>query len=411
MSRTKKTIFHLDMNAYFAAVEQQSNPALRGKPIAICGRGRTVVATASYEARRFGVKTGMTLSEAKRCCPDLIPVEGNHIKYIDTSRKIHEICLRYTEYVEIFSIDEVFMDIGSSLHLVKSAKQVAADIKKKIKSVLGLTCSIGIAPTKILAKLASGREKPDGLVEYVDSDMPYILKDTPVEDICGIGNKTKNYLNTLGIKTLVELGNMDIQFLRKHFGFMANILQRIGKGEEFSKVSRYNDSSPAKSVGHSNTFPKDTWDIKIIKAFLLMLSERVGMRLRKYGLTGRAVALHVRYGDFTGKSRRKTAGRYIRTGMDIYKTANIILEEVLPLEKPVRLVGISISNLSRYWGQRSLFEELCREERIEETMDKINKRQGEFFIRPFSFETVRNFTDDSIDVPARVHGFCPDLKK
>lgn len=393
------------MNAFFASVEQQSNPYLKDKPIVICGRGRTVVATASYQARKYGVKTGMSLYEAKNCCPHVIPVEGNHRKYTDTAKRIHRICLKYTDKVEVFSIDEVFMDVSSCTHLFGSPLRIACQIKKEIKEQMGLTCSIGIAPTKLLAKLASEREKPDGLVLFKPSDIPNILSQTPVQDLCGIGDKTKSALNRLGIETAEDLGKADIRTLVRHFGFMGNILKRMGRGEDITKVSCYSDEFPVKSIGHSNTLPKDTFDMEVIKSFLLILSERAGQRLREHKMKGRTVSVHIRYSDFKGQSRQKSLSGYINTGKDIYQTACSILKSFLPFKDKIRLIGVRISNFVIDPEQKSLFADFEKQEKMERAADKINKKYGEFVLRPLSSEIAREFTGNSIDIPARVHGF------
>ena len=192
-----RTIIHLDMNAFFASVEQQCNPALRGKPIAVVGRGsRTVVTTASYEARAFGVKTGMNTFEAKRQCPHIIFVEGNNRRYTDTCAGFTAICREFTPLVEVFSIDEVFMDVTGSLNLFGPARDIVREIKQQIKNRYGLTCSAGIAPNKLLAKLASDREKPDGLVEIAPDTVAPFLEDLPAGELCGIGAKTQWKLGT-----------------------------------------------------------------------------------------------------------------------------------------------------------------------------------------------------------------------
>ncbi|MFC2061323.1 DNA polymerase IV [Elusimicrobiota bacterium] len=399
------TILHIDMNAFFASVEQQANPSLRGRPVAICGRGRTVVAAASYEARRVGVQAPMSLYEAKKCCPDLVAVEGNHMKYMDTSIRFHEICLKYTDQVEVFSIDEVFMDVTGALHIFKSGEIIAREIKNKIKEALGLTCSVGVAPGKLLAKLASEREKPDGLLVIEPCEVQGLLEETPVEHLCGIGSKTKKYLNRLGIRTLKQLGNTDISILVRHFGFLGNILKKMGNGEDFNKVEKYSSTPPVKSVGHSNTLPRDTWDAEVIRSFLLMLSERVGVRLRRYRMKGRTVSLHIRYSDFKGFSRQNTLSDHIKTGKDIYNTACGILNTLIPFKKAVRLVGVTISSLADDHGQIYLLESDLQQERITLAMDKINEKYGEFSLRPLSFEIANNFTQHSIDIPGRVHGF------
>ena len=189
---TNRTLMHVDQNAFFASVEQQANPALRGKPIAVVGGGgRTVITTSSYEARARGVKTGMAIWEAKRCCPELIVVVGDNRKYQHTSSRIVEIFCDYTPEVEVFSIDEAWLDVTHSLSLFGSPERIAYLIKARIKHQFGITCSIGIAPNKLLAKLASDMQKPDGLTVIRPEDVSRILERIPVGELCGIGKKTR----------------------------------------------------------------------------------------------------------------------------------------------------------------------------------------------------------------------------
>ena len=196
-----RIILHVDQNAFFASVEQQANPALRGRPVAVIGRGRTVVTTASYEARAFGVKTGMTTWEAKRACPQILLVVGNNAAYTRISTQIKKIFLDYTPQVETFSIDEAFLDVTGSLRLFGSPERIARLIKARIRQSFGLTCSIGIAPNKLLAKLASEMEKPDGLTIIRPEETAGVLETLPIECLCGIGRKTHRQLALLGIRT------------------------------------------------------------------------------------------------------------------------------------------------------------------------------------------------------------------
>jgi len=209
-----RTIMHIDMNAFFASVEQQCNPFLRNKPIAVIGTNqRTVVTTSSYQARAFGVKTGMTLRKAKKHCPHLILVTGDNAKYTDTCVKITSIFKHYTPVVEVFSIDEAFLDVTASPSSFRNPTHIASLVKKEIKDTLGLTCSVGIAPNKLLAKLASGLKKPDGLVEIKPKNVSLLLENLPVNKLCGIGPHLERYLAEMGIKTCGELGRTNPSLL------------------------------------------------------------------------------------------------------------------------------------------------------------------------------------------------------
>ena len=215
---SERIILHLDMNAFFASVEQQSNPALRGKPIAVIGsNGRTVITTASYEARKFGVKTGMAIWEAKQHCPNIILVVGNNPKYTYTSSRIFSMMLDYTPLVEVFSIDEAFLDVTGSMGIFGSPERIVYLMKARIKHSFGLTCSVGVAPNKLLAKLASDMKKPDGLTIIRPEEISPVLEAIPIKDICGIGSQTEKKLNLLGIKTCGDLGRFPVDILKRKF--------------------------------------------------------------------------------------------------------------------------------------------------------------------------------------------------
>lgn len=386
-----RKIIHIDMNAYFASVEQVCNPALRGKPVAVCGEGRTIIVTSSYEARKYGVETGMTLPEAKKLCPKLILVIGNHEKYIDTSLKIHKILLGFTNLVEVFSIDECFVDVTGIDKFSGGPVEIAKKIKQKLKEELGLTCSIGISSNKLLAKLASGMQKPDGLVEIKKENVPRVFEKLPAEDLCGIGRKMKVRLEALGIKTAKQLGDTPLEALTGHFGFIGRILKNMGQGIDSSKVKPYLEEEQLKSVGHSHTLPKDTRDLEIIKSFLMMLSEKTGTRMRKYKLAGRTVSLVVRYCDFYTFSKQHSIRQYINSGPDIYNTAYRIFEGLLPLKKPVRLLGVSVSSLVLDSGQQFIIEGLSKIDRLMDAADAINSKYGEFTIKPASVISAEKF--------------------
>lgn len=375
---------HLDMNAFFASIEQKANPRLRGKPVIVGGspHSRTVVATASYEAREYGVETGMPLNEARRLCPQAILVEGNSAKYIDTSLEIIKILNRFTDQVEIFSIDEAFLDVTGSQVLFGKPKEIARKIKEYLRKNIGLSCSIGIAPNKLLAKLASEMEKPDGLVEIEEEEVRKILASLPVEKFCGIGEKTASHLSQLGIRTAKELGNAPIDLLVRHFGIIGHILSQMGRGIDGSSVVSYTEEEEVKSMGHSYTLPLDTSDMETIRTVLLRLSEQVGRRLRKAGYKGRRVTLVLRYSDFFTFSRDLSIPDYIDYGLDICYVALRILERIGRLAKPVRLVGVKVSNLISDSGQMYLLESYKKREALIGAIDRINDKFGEFTIQP-----------------------------
>ncbi|UCD85923.1 MAG: DNA polymerase IV [Deltaproteobacteria bacterium] len=376
---TDRIILHVDLDAFFASVEQRINPTLRGKAIAVSGGGkRTVVVTSSYEARARGVKTGMTIHEARRHCPELIFIIGNNNKYIDSSVKIITILEDFTPLVEVFSIDEAFLDITACQRLFGSPEIIARLIKRRIKGELGLTCSIGIAPNKLLAKLASGMEKPEGLVMIRPEEIENLLDRLPVEKLCGIGDKLAKHLSLLGIRSAGDLGRFPEGTLTKRFGVIGHTLHLMGLGIDENPVVPYQREPEAKSVGHSTTLERDISSEHQIASVLWRLSEMVGRRMRRERFSGRTIALTVRYEDFFTLTKRRTLVRYIEGSQEIFEGAWGIFQSIVH-RKAVRLLGVSVTNLS-HCQQLLLFEEESKKLRITRAMDRINDRWGEFTV-------------------------------
>lgn len=368
---------HLDMNAFFASVEQQSNPALRGKPIAVVGRGRTVVTTASYEARAYGVKTGMNKYEVLKKCPDIIFVVGNNRKYTWTSSSIVKMMLDYTPFVEVFSIDEAFLDITGSIKLFGSAERIAYLLKARILHSFGIRCSIGIAPNKLLAKLASDMKKPDGLTIIKNTEIERVLENLPIEDICGIGRKMKKHLNLMGIFTCGQLARFPVGILRKKFGIIGERLIQMARGVDDSPVISPGEEEDIKSVGHSMTFPEDTSSREQIKRYLLQLAEMVGRRARRYGVSGKTVHLTIRYADFSTYGKQVSQSAHINLSIDIYNAAVSIFDS-FALELPIRMMGIRITNLNHNARQLPLFRKDLIHVKATSAMDEVNSKYGDF---------------------------------
>jgi DNA polymerase IV len=364
------------MDAFFASVEQQSNPALRDKPIAVTGAGeRTIITTASYEARAYGVKTGMTLYEAKKLCPYIIFVVGDNKKYAYICGRLEEICLRFTPDIEIYSIDEVFLDITGSYHLYRNPEELAQTIKKTVKDELCINCTIGIGPNVLIAKLASDLAKPDGLRWIDEETVPSVFEDLPVKKLWGIGSHTEEKLRDMGIRTCGELGRASLSLLTKKFGVLGERLQAMGKGMLDRPLELV--TPEPKSIGHSTTFPKDLWKREEIEPQLLRLSEKVGRRARRYGYKGRKVTLTVKYADFKTFTKQVTLTIYTNDTVEIYRTGLSILDGI-HLKKSIRLLGVSLSSFGSN-EQLTLFEEANRKERASllKAMDAVNDKYGE----------------------------------
>lgn len=376
-----RTILHLDLNAFFASVEQQANPELQGKAIAVVGGGgRTVITTSSYEARAKGVKTGMAIWEAKRCCPELIIVVGDNRKYTYTSSRIMEMMRDYTPLVEVFSIDEAWLDITHSLSIFGTPERIAHLLKARILQSFGLKCSIGIAPNKLLAKLASDMEKPDGLTIIKPEDVSRVLERLPIQELCGVGKKMQRQLNMLSIYTCGELGRCDVNRLTKKFGVLGKVYKSMGQGIDNSPVEPLDADDEVKSVGHSMTLRQDVDRREDILKYLLQLSEMVGRRARRYEVSGKTIHLHIRFGDFySNVGKQITLSSYINQSDDIYKAAISILD-TLELPLPVRQLGIRLTNLQYHTQQLSLFPEERRKTEMVRAMDAVNNRFGDFTV-------------------------------
>jgi DNA polymerase-4 len=371
-----KIIMCIDMDAFFSSVEQKTNPRLRGKPVAVIGAGgRTVITTRSYEARKYGVKTGMNIYEAKKLCPHIIFVIGDNEKYTHTCKELQKIYLRFTPDVEAYSIDEAFLDITTTHHLFRGPKAIGHSIKKQIKKQFGITCTVGIAPNILIAKLASDLAKPDGLEWIQPEEVQSVLEDLPLRELWGIGSRLTEKLKTLNIRTCGELGRAPVSLLRSTFGIVGEHLKAMGMG--LCNRTLYVKEEDPKSIGHSMTFPKNLSEKNDIKAEILKLSEMVGRRARRYGFIGRKVSLTVRYPDFHTFSKQATLSNYTNHTHEIYKRAISILNSI-SLKDSVRLLGVCLSSLIKDSNQMIMFEDLRREQALLKAMDTVNDRYGDF---------------------------------
>jgi len=372
----------LDMNAFFASVEQQCNPHLRGQPVLVCGSRstRTVVVAASYETRPFGAKSGMPLGEALRLCPHAIIIEADPPKYLDTARRIQDMLLEFCPQVEIFSIDEAFLE----LHPNDDPITLARAIKARMRERFNLTCSIGLGPNKLVAKLAAGLQKPDGLVWIKQEEIAARFAGLPVSELCGIGPRVARRLLSLGITTAGQLGSFPVAELRNSFGvFWGEMLASMGRGEDPSPVVSCLVPPVIKSVGHSYTLPHDTSSLPELRAHLLCLALMVGRRLRADGYEGRTLRLTLRTSNFTTCCRHRTVPRWLRHGQQIYRDAWQLFES-LPWPGPLRMIGIAVANLRKGVNQPDLFADTQKAQALTQAEDAILDRFGEFTLKPAS---------------------------
>ncbi|MEK7578637.1 MAG: DNA polymerase IV [Patescibacteria group bacterium] len=370
-------ILHIDMDAFFASVEQRDEPRLKNKPVAVIGANtRTVIVTASYEARAQGVQTGMNIVEARRACPGLIFVRANHQKYTQACSEIVQILYSFSPDLEVYSIDESFLDIAGVRHLFGEPLEIGRKIKEQIWQKLKLSCSVGIAPNKLLAKLASSKNKPDGLFQIKEEDVKPLLKDLPVDELWGIGSQTAGVLNGMGIYTCSQLACADVLLLKKRFGIWGELLKEMGQGKGDSSVMPFGYEPRARSIGHSMTLAYDISSQDELLRYILELSDMVCRRMRREGFLGRTVRVIFRYNDFQTFSRQKRM-QYASddTGRIYFHSASIVKK--IALARPVRLLGVSVSGLERNQQDLFLFEQDRRAKRLNKTLDSVNERFGD----------------------------------
>jgi len=321
---------HVDMDAFFAAVEQRDHPQLRGKPVIVGGLPgeRSVVSTCSYEAREYGVGSGMPIAEAERLCPDGIFMKTHGAKYIHASVMILNIFHKYTPIVEQVSIDEAYLDIAGSARLFGNERRLAVEIKNEINRTLGLTCTVGIAPTRAFAKLASGLNKPDGLTIINRKDIKSTIYPLPVEKLWGIGEKTKASLNRIGVKTIGDLGEYPANALKKYFGVCGEAMKKAAQGMSSAEVTAADKHEDEKSIGNEHTFHADVGDMDTVFEMLLYLSQKVGRRARRAEFAGRTVTLKLRYSDFETHTHRETFPNLFWDDMEIYKAGKMLFNQI-----------------------------------------------------------------------------------
>lgn len=366
------------MDAFFAAIEVLDNPSLKGRPVIVGGStGRGVVSTASYEARRFGIHSAMPIFKAREKCPQGIFLPVKKDRYKEVSRKIMDMLKDFTPLVEGVSIDEAYLDITGCEDLFGNAAEIARQIKARIGKETGLTCSIGIAPNKFLAKIASDMHKPDGLTIISADGVDSFLSRLPVERIHGVGKRTIKGLRHYGIKTVADLKRFSKEQLLKDFGRFGGRLYELAKGMDNSPVVPYRE---VKSISSEETLPSDTGDFIILKEKLISHAEKVAWRLRQEGLKGRTITLKIKLDDFTEISKGLTI-RYFTDSTKIIKDSAIKQLKNYPLKRKVRLIGVAVSNLEggKEWSQISLFMAGGKEEKerkTDEAMDEIRERFG-----------------------------------
>jgi nucleotidyltransferase/DNA polymerase involved in DNA repair len=373
--KTDRIILHVDMDAFYASVEQRDDPNLKGRPVIVGadpkeGRGRGVVAACSYEARKFGVRSALPISQAWKLCPQgaFVPVRMD--RYVEVSKQVMEVLHRFTNLVEPLSIDEAFLDVSGSTALFGAPEQIARAIKKQISEATGLCASVGVAPNKFVAKIASDLKKPDGLVIVKQDEVEEFLQHLPISKLWGVGPKTEERLHQMGIRTIGDL--------------RAN-----PQGDHLHELAYGRDSRPvvpdweARSISNETTFEEDTKDREILLRTIRRLSESVGRRLRVEDLRARRVTLKFRYEGFETHTRQMTLERPTQSDDEIVRSA-VSLFEQFPLDRKVRLLGVGSSDLTRSAevpSQLGLFAEPANNGVLDRTVDAIRTKFGNDSVR------------------------------
>jgi len=377
-----KIIIHIDMDAFFASVEQLDNPEYRGKPVIVGadpreGDGRGVVSTCSYEAREYGIHSAMPISRAYSLCPDGIFVKPRGKRYSEISKKIMEKLYDFTPQIEKISIDEAFMDMTGCFHFYRSLKEMGKKIKKSIKKEFDLTASVGIATNKSIAKIASDLEKPDGITICYPGNEKTFLKNLKIDKLWGVGEKTSAKLEKMGLYKIGDIAEIPLEFFKKRMGKSGVHIWKLANGIDSRDVEMDNS---VKSISNEITFHEDTNDREKIKNTIFTLSEKIGSRARKKNLKGRTIFLKLRLKDFSTFTRRKTIDKHISNTVGIKKIAFQLFENFKYRDSYFRLIGVGLANLKKEVKVKQLNLFSNKEEKkgkiLDKTIDEIKEKFG-----------------------------------
>ena len=381
-------ILHIDMDAFYAAIELRDCPELRGKPVVVGGspKGRGVISAASYEARKFGIHSAMSAAQALRLCPQAVFIKPRMNHYAAISKQIREIFFNYTSLVEPIAFDEAFLDVSGCERLFGDAVTIARKVKDQIKSETGLVASAGVAPNKFLAKVASDLEKPDGLTVVDPDRVQEFLDPLPISRIWGVGKVTEAKFGSLGVHTVADLRRLTVDAMKKQFGINSQHFWNLARGIDSRGVV---PDRHAKSISHETTFGRDVDDVEVLRAWIIELSDQVARRLRRYGIVGKTVNLKIRYSDFRTFSRASTLPVATSSTRELSDTAaEVLVQAIVPgtlgsqtrIEQGIRLLGMGVSNLTHpaEKSQMLLFDQDNKEkqQRFDNASDQIKDKFG-----------------------------------
>lgn len=376
-----QVIIHCDMDAFYASVAELDDPTLRGKPVVVGAGIRGVVLSANYAARKFGIRAAMPVGRAKRMAPNAIFVSPDHHRYSEISAKVMQIFSSFTPFVEPLSLDEAFLDITGAQKLLGTPREIGQAIRKRVHEECGITCSVGIAPNKFIAKLASGHCKPNGLLEIKADRILTFLHPLPVSDLWGVGPKTAEQLQRLGLKTVSDVANTPLETLKRALGdATGEHIYELSWGRDFRSVV---PDEPDKSISAAETFSYDIEDPEIILREYLRLTEKASARLRDKELYAKTISIKVRFADFSTITRSKTLPLPISSTQEIYQVVKDLYLALKLDRARLRLVGVSLENLRESAPQQLLLgqrEKGWRE--AESAIDRATERFGEESVRP-----------------------------
>jgi DNA polymerase-4 len=368
---------HVDLDAFFVAVEQVLHPELKGKPVVVGGKAdqRGVVATASYEARKFGLHSAMPLSTARRLCPQAIFIPGDFTEYRAASKKFMAILADFSPFLQPMGLDEAYLDVTGFESLHGSTRDMALKIKRRVKDDIGIVASIGIAPCKVVAKIASDESKPDGLIEVRPGEEAIFLAPLGIGKLPGAGKRTEDTLRRAGIKTMGDLASMPVESVLARFGPFGGVLHAYANGIDDREVL---PPGEAKSISRETTFQEDTRDRAFLAAILRRQAERVGADLRRTEKQAKCVGIKVRFSDFTTITRHRTLAQNTDTDAAIFEVGFDLLQRAVASDKrAVRLLGIEVSSLSEPSTQLSLLDgDQRRLHDLDKTIDRIRLKYG-----------------------------------
>lgn len=386
------------MDAFYASVEQRDNPELRGIPIAVGGSadGRGVLATASYEARAFGVRSAMSTRSALKLCPHLIVVKPRIDYYAQISKKIREIFEEFTPLIEPLSLDEAFLDVHNTAHLFGGAINIGKRIKHNIAQQLRLNASVGVAPNKFIAKIASDLKKPDAFVVVEPKDVESFLEPLSIDRIWGVGAVTSSQLKRISLSTIADLKRLSREDLKSILGNSAERYWELARGIDHRAVVPYRE---AKSVSCETTFSEDTCDRELLEGNLALLVETVARRLRSHGWKGKGIEIKIKYHDFQSISRSHMLSQATDVTSDLWEEARSLLANKIPLDhRPIRLIGFGVHHLAHeQLEQLSLFDQVDRQKNreLDKVTDSIAAKFGKHAIHRANTNHIKSISDDN----------------